>query len=254
MDGLQKLSLALLPCFFAMLFYAFREDQLANQSMDQISLKLEESATAIAGLEREFASQAILNEIVDRVLQRNKTFKEVNIRMQHSITEADLHSWRYKIGQGLAQLKMDQGSLQQFDAETYPHLHKLATSLTNVLAQEGATWISLQQYLEKEADNSATPTEREQFLQHYLTELLEEGRVFSAHLGTLKASTAQSETLKGEGSLKSKQIKAGLNGYKRSIRINLILFTVSWVGIVMACFGVLGLRIRKKEPSRVVLP
>jgi hypothetical protein len=254
MDGLQKLSLAFLPFAIALLSYAFIEMWHVLQDMDAIILRLEEYATFNAKLERETASADILKEISERSGQRLEILNDLHVKKQLTITEGYLAAWRSKIRFQRIELKQDQGALQQFSAETYTHFHKMATALANLLAQEDAMWVRLQQFLEKQSDNAAIPEEREQMFQHIVNDMLELMRYTHATIGTAKSAVEQFQSLKDDVSLESKRMIADSTGYKRSMLFYSILFLVSTLVIFILCCVVVGLRIRKREPSRLVLP
>lgn len=250
MDGLQKLSLALLVPILAIFAFSILQMRGTSQSIDNVPLRLEASSADTAKVKRELGHLGNLEENLKRSSERHsELLRGVDVRMRTSNSDG-LKSWRSKTGLLRAQLKQDLGRLQQFNAETNPQLKKLAVSLENLLLQEETQWISLQKFLQKQADNAINADERGQFYQDYMDEFLQTIRALSGYRNAINDFKDKLQTLSNDVILKRRRIETELEYHKNSFQHQLILMIVSFVlGIIATC-GVFGLRIRRERRSR----
>lgn len=251
MEGLQKLSLALLVPILAIFAFSIFQIRSTSQSIDNAPLKLTESTAATAKIKREIGHLSKLEGNLRRSSERHsELLRGVDIRMRSGLDEDGLNSWRSKTGLLRAQLKQDLGRLHQFNAGKNPQLKKLAVSLERLLLQEEAQWISLQKFLQKQADNAVNTVARGQFYQNYMNEFLQTIRALSGYRSAINVFKEKLQTLTNEEFLKRQRIETELKYHQNSFQHQLIVIIVCFVLGVIATCGVFGLRIRRERRSR----
>ncbi|ESS72532.1 hypothetical protein MGMO_54c00210 [Methyloglobulus morosus KoM1] len=255
-DSLQKLSLALLPFAIALASYAFLEYKSIYEKMDTIPSQLKEYAVLDRKFHREMASMNSLSHIMERSRQWYEMLNNSDFFKESSFAERSRASWYTKISLRRSELKHDQGSLHQFDANIYPHLHVLATSVTSMLQNEDDMLNHLLQFHENQTKDIAKLEERLQYYQKFDDILLEVIRDSNAYVGSLKAFGDEIESMKDENSLKYDRMSAVLKSYEHSLLINRVLLITSGICVVLLSCGALGLPKRKKESesSRIIVP
>ena len=251
MDGMQKLSLALLVLILVVFALSILQLRTISQSIDDAPLKLEQSAAATAKIKREMGRLNKLEDNLKRSSERHsELLRGVDVRMRASYDADSLNSWRSKTGLLRAQLKQDLDRLHQFNAETSPQLNKLALSLENLLLQEEMQWISLQEFLEKQADKAVNSDEIGQFYQSYMNEFLNTIRALSAYRSVINEFKDKLQTLANDGFVKRRNIETNLENYHNSFQYYLIVAIVCFVLAAIASCGAYGLRIRRERRSR----
>ncbi len=251
LDGLQKLSLALLVPILAIFVFSIYQIQSTKQSIDDIPSGLQASSAALAQLKGELDNLDNLKDNLKRSSERHSELLEiVDFRVESSVYLNNLDSWRSKVGLHRAQLKQDLEHLRQFNAEKNLKLNKLALLLKKLLLQEDTQWISFQQLLEKHADEAANADEIEQYFQHYLKEFIHTIRALSAYRGSINDIEEKLHTLTNDEHLKINDIETELERYEISLQHYVILMIVSLVLGVIASCGAYGLRIRRERRSR----
>ena len=250
MDGMQKLSLALLVLILVVFALSILQLRTISQSIDDAPLKLEQSSAATAKIKREMGRLNKLEDNLKRSSERHsELLKGVDVRMRSSDADS-VNSWRSKTGILRAQLKQDLERLHQFNAETSPQLNKLALSLESLLLQEEMQWISLQEFLEKQADKAVNSDERGQFYQSYMNEFLDTIRALSGYRSVINEFKDKLQTLANDGFVKRRNIETNLENHHNSFQYYLIVAIVCFVLGVIASCGAYGLRIRRERRSR----
>ena len=251
MENLQKLSLALLVLILATLIFSLFQVRNTYQIIDEIPSRLEKSSSTSARLKRELSHLDKLQENLKRSSDRHsELLLSVDVRLKSSFDLESLDSWRSKTGLLRAQLSQDLGRLQQFNAETNPELNKLVVSLKGLLLQEDAQWISLQQFLDMQVDETDNPNRSNQFYQNYMQEFLGTIRALSVFRGAVNEYRDRLQALVNSENLKFMKIETRSKYIQNSLQHYLIVIIVCVVmGIIASC-GVYGLRIRRERRSR----
>ncbi len=251
MEGLQKLSLALLVPILAIFVFSVFQIRSASQNIDNAPLKLTESSAATVKIKREIDHLSKLEGNLRRSSERHsELLRGVDIRMRPGLDGDGVNSWRSKTGLLRAQLKQDLGRLHQFNAGTNPQLKKLAVSLEKLLLQEEAQWISLQKYLQNQTDNAVDTVARGQFYQNYMNEFLQTIRALSGYRSAINEFKEKLQTLTNAEYLQRQRIETKLKYNQNSFQHQLIVMIVCFVLGVIAICGVFGLRIRRERRSR----
>ena len=251
MDGLQKLSLALLVLILAVFVYSIQQLGSTHQTINEAPSKIQRSSAVAAKIKTELGRLAKLEENLKRSSERHsELLRGVDVRMRTSYDADRLQSWRSKTGLLRAELTQDLDRLDQFNAKTNSQLGKLAISLQDLLLQEEMQWISLQQFLEKQADVAADAEERGQFYQDYMDEFLQTIKALSGYRSEISDYKDKLKALANSGYLKRRNIETNLESYKNTFQYYMIVAIVCFVLAVIAGCGAYGLRIRRERRSR----
>jgi hypothetical protein len=256
-NGTQTLCLALLPAFFALFAYAFLGIHEAARGLNEISSKLQEYDLVAAQLHREDVSGNTITAIFQRIGRRLVFLQKFDSSMKSLPAGIELDSLHSKVMDLRNELKDDNGSLHQFNAHTYPYLHKVANALTNYLEKEDLLWVSLDRFVEKLTDKNTTAEEKNLWTQNYLNGLLEISEANRIIDAELRATQDELQSLKDEYSLKFNKLLAENETFWHSFKTNLILIAFSSVILIVLSFKTLGLRKVKKQTkkqSRIILP
>jgi len=251
MDGVQKLSLALLVPILAIFVMSVLQMRSTYQTINEAPLKLQRSSAVAAKIKTELGRLSKLEENLKRSSERHsELLRGVDVRMRTSYDSDRLNSWRSKTGLLRAELTQDLDRLQQFNAETNSQLSKLALSLENLLLQEEMQWISLQEFLEKQADKAVNSEERGQFYQNYMDEFLQTIKALSAYRSVINDFKGKLQALANSGYLKRRDIETNRELYENTFQYYLVVAIVCFVLAVIAGCGAYGLRIRRERRSR----
>ena len=251
MDGLQKLSLALLVLILVIFVLSISQMRSTYQVINDVPLKLQRSTAVDIKIKTELGRLGKLEENLKRSSERHsELLRGVDVRMRTSYDADSVKSWRSKAGLLIAQLKQDLDRLRQFNNETNSQLNRLALSQQDLLLQEEMQWTSLQLFLENQADKTVNSEEKGQFYQDYMDEFLETIRALSAYRIAINDFKEKLQALANKGYLKRKDIETNLEIHKNSFQYYLIMSIVSFVLAVVASCGVFGMRIRRERRSR----
>ncbi len=251
MDGVQKLSLALLVLILAIFVFSIQQMRSTYQTINEAPSKLQRSSAVAAKIKTELGRLSKLEENLKRSSERHsELLRGVDVRMRTSYDADRLNSWRSKTGLLRAELTQDLDRLHQFNAETNSQLSKLALSLENLLLQEEMQWISLQEFLEKQADKAINSEEREQFYQNYMDEFLQTIKALSGYRSVINDFKDKLQALANSGYLKRRDIETNRELYENTFQYYLIVAIVCFVLAVIAGCGAYGLRMRRERRSR----
>jgi hypothetical protein len=251
LDGMQKLSFALLVPLLAIFIFSLYKIHNINKRIDDIPVELEELSQATTKIKREIDIVGSLKDNLKRSSERHiELLKVADVRTQTSVNLEGLDTWRSDAGLHRTQLKQDLDRLQQFNAEKNIQLNEMTILLKKLLLQEDAQWRSLQQFLEKQADKAVNSEEMEQYFQNYIKEFLHTIRALGAYQGSINELEEKLRASVNKKYLKSKDLGTESERLKDSLLHHLILVTVSLVVIVIASCGAYGLRIRRERRSR----
>jgi hypothetical protein len=251
LDGLQKLSFALLVPLLAFFIFSLYKIHTINKRIDDIPMELEELSVVTINLNRELGIVSNLKENLKRSSERHiELLKVADVRTQSAVDLEGLDSWRSDAGLHRTQLKQDLTHLQKFNAEKNIQINELTLLLKNLLLQEETQWGSLQQFLEKQADKAVNPDEMEHYFQNYIKEFLRTIRALGAYQGSINEFEGKLRASANVKYLKSKEIGTESERYQNSLQHYLILMIVCLILIVIASCGAYGLRIRRERRSR----
>jgi len=251
MDGMQKLSLGLLVPILAIFVMSLLQMRSTSQTINEAPLKLKRSSAVAAKIKKELGRVSRLEENLKRSSERHsELLRGVDVRMRTSYDADNINSWRSKTGLLRAELTQDLDRLHQFNAETNSQLGKLALSLQDLLLQEEMQWISLQQFLEKQADQAADAEERGEFYQSYMDEFLQTIKALSGYRSEINDFKDKLKALANNGYLKRRDIETNRELHENTFQYYLIVAIVCFVLAVIAGCGAYGLRIRRERRSR----
>jgi len=251
MEGLQKLSLALLVPILAV--FAISVYQLLNtsQSLDEFPSKLTQSSTVSARLK---ADMDRLDTLAQHLKQSSERHSEilsgVDLRSQSSSDQKSIEAWRSKAGLLRTQLEQDLDLLQQNSTQANPQLKELVLSLTKLLLQENTQWASQQQFLGSRANKAVDAIEREKLYRDFMNEYLATIRALGVSRNAISDYRNNLQTSINGENINFRRISTQAEIYRNSLQHQVILMIVAVVLGTVAICGVCGLRIRRERRSR----
>lgn len=148
-ENRQKLAAALLLPALGLIAYGFSGAWNIHGEVNEVLLGAREMKYSLARLEREVSQLELTEAIRERSMKRIEKLCTFSTPRGLRLTQEQLDTWRYTIGENRLAAKIDDGKLEQFrDAGVYPYLSQVASSLRTSLQTEDDLWVSFQSFLE----------------------------------------------------------------------------------------------------------
>ena len=253
-SSIQSLSKILLPLFASLLAYSIFQCLQAINNIDGVSSKIEELSAPILALDRRFENLDVLKEISERSHERTNQREGIDAKKTPTITPYSLEQWNIKLMAIRMNLAEDLGTLNQFNIKTYPYLYRPADGLKNLLIAEDSMWLSLQQFLEKQASENSSQDKREQFFQNYMNKNRVVLQTILAYEGTIHEMMEMMLEFESIAKAKYNKLSVDIRAHNRSLHIFGFLSVTSLLLGFCALWGVLGMPKRQKDTSSIYVP